>query len=122
MAARNSVTSMSDFSREVAAMKKQIAHLAASIEDTAKEGGATASSIADNGRRLLSQATALVDDLAHKARDTVSDTAHQAYDRAKTAAHDGEEMLEEVIRERPLTSVAVALGVGALLALLLRRR
>jgi ElaB/YqjD/DUF883 family membrane-anchored ribosome-binding protein len=122
MASRNSVTSMSDFSREVAAMKKQIAHLAASIEDTAKEGGVTASSIADNGRRLLSQATALVDDLAHKARDTVSDTAHVAYDRAKTAAHNGEEMLEETIRERPLTSIAVALGVGALLALMLRRR
>ena len=28
----------------------------------------------------------------------------------------------EVIRERPLTSVAVALGVGALLVLMLRRR
>lgn len=122
MAARNSVTSMSDFSREVAAMKKQIAHLASSIEDTAKEGGATASSIADNGRRLLSQATSLVDDLAHRARDTVSETAHVAYDRAKSAAHDGTEMLEETIRERPLTSVAVALGVGALLALMLRRR
>lgn len=122
MAARNSAMSTSDFSREVAAMKKQIAHLAASIEDTAKEGGSTASSIADNGRHLLSQATALVDDLAHRARDTVSETAHVAYDRAKTAAHDGTEMLEETIRERPLTSVAVALGVGALLALMLRRR
>jgi ElaB/YqjD/DUF883 family membrane-anchored ribosome-binding protein len=119
---RNAATSMSDFSREVTAMKKQIAHLAASIEDTAKEGGATASSVADNGRRLLSQATALVDDLAHRARDTVSETAHVAYDRARTAAHDTEEMLEETIRQRPLTSVAVALGIGALLALMLRRR
>lgn len=122
MAARNSVTSMTDFSREVAAMKKQIASLAASIEDTAKEGGATASTIADSGRRLLSQATTLVDDLAHKARDSAVDGAHAAYDRARTAAHDGEEALEAVIRERPLTSVAVALGAGALLALLLRRR
>jgi ElaB/YqjD/DUF883 family membrane-anchored ribosome-binding protein len=120
--ARNSATSMTDFSREVAAMKKQIAQLAASIEDTAKEGGVTASSIADNGRRLLSQATALVDDLAHRTRDTVSETAHVAYDRARAAAHNTEEALEEIIRERPLTSVAVALGVGALLALMLRRR
>lgn len=120
--ARNAATSMTDFSREVAAMKKQIAHLAASIEDTAKEGGSTASSIADSGRRLLSQATALVDDLAHRARDSVSEGAHVAYDRARTVAHNTEEALEETIRERPLTSVAVALGVGALLALMLRRR
>ena len=120
--ARNSATSMSDFSREVAAMKKQIANLAASIEDTAKEGGATALSIADSGRRLLSQASTLVDDLAHRARDGVTETAHVAYDRAKVVAHNTEEALEETIRERPLTSVAVALGVGALLALMLRRR
>lgn len=120
--ARNSAAATSDFSREVAAMKKQIAHLAASIEDTVKEGGSTATAIADNGRRLLSQASSLVDDLTHRARDTVSETAHMAYDRAKAAAHDGEEMLEEVIRERPLTSVAIALGVGALLAMMLRRR
>ncbi|MGE0420826.1 MAG: hypothetical protein AB7O88_01100 [Reyranellaceae bacterium] len=120
--ARNAAMSMTDFSREVAAMKKQIANLAASIEDTAKEGGSAASSITDSGRRLLSQATTLVDDLAHRARDAASETAHVAYDRARTAAHDTEELLEETIRERPLTSVAVALGAGALLALLLRRR
>jgi ElaB/YqjD/DUF883 family membrane-anchored ribosome-binding protein len=120
--ARNSATSMTDFSREVAAMKKQIASLAASIEDTAREGGTTATTIADSGRRLLSQASSLVDDLAHRARDSVSETAHVAYDRAKSAAHNTEEMLEETIRERPLTSVAIALGVGALLALMLRRR
>ena len=97
--ARNSATSMSDFSREVAAMKKQIAHLAASIEDTAKEGGATASSIADSGRRLLTQASSLVDDLAHKARDTVSETAHTAYDRARTVAHDGERYSSSAVRK-----------------------
>lgn len=119
---RNAAIPMNDFSREVAAMKKQIASLAASIEDTAREGGTTATNIADSGRRLLSQATALVDDLAHRAKDRVSESAAVAYDRAKTTAHDTEEMLEETIRERPLTSVAIALGVGALLAMMLRRR
>ncbi|MBL8673580.1 MAG: hypothetical protein JNL07_01730 [Rhodospirillales bacterium] len=111
-----------DFSREVAAMKKQLAQLAATIEATAKEGGDKASNIVDRGRELLAYATSVVDDVAHSARDAVSDTAVAAYERSKDTAYAGARKLEDSVVERPLIAITVAAGLGALVALCLHRR
>ena len=57
-------------------------------------------------------------DAAQQAMDTVNSAAKQLTKKAAAA----KDTITEFIEERPLTSVFIALGVGALLARLLHRR
>ena len=52
----------------------------------------------------------------------VREKAGELVERGKEAAVDAGEKLGDRVRERPLTSVAVAAGVGLLVGLLLGRR
>jgi len=52
----------------------------------------------------------------------VSDKAGEFVQRGKEAAVDAGERMTDCVRERPLTSVAVAAGVGLLVGLMLGRR
>ncbi|TXL82015.1 hypothetical protein FHP25_02820 [Vineibacter terrae] len=122
MALRRSAAT-DDFTTEVAALKKQLAQLAASIEASAKsEGGDAVRAVGDRARDFLAQATSFVDGFGRDVRDMASDSAHAAASHVRTAAREGTERLEDTIRDRPLTSVAVALGIGCLVALLIHRR
>ncbi|TWT15332.1 YqjD family protein [Reyranella sp. CPCC 100927] len=122
MAMRRSAAA-DDFASEVAALKKQLAQLASSIEASAKsEGGDAVRAVGDKARDFLSQATSFVDGFSRDFRDVASERAHAAVSHVKATAREGSERLEDTIRERPLTSIAVAVGVGCLLSLLLHRR
>lgn len=123
MAFRRTAKASDDFASEVAALKKQLVQLASTIEASAKsEGGDAVRAVGDRARDFLQQATTFVEGFGRDVRDVASDSAHAAVDRIRTTAHDGSERLEATIRERPLTAVAVALGVGCLVSLLLHRR
>jgi ElaB/YqjD/DUF883 family membrane-anchored ribosome-binding protein len=112
-----------DFAAEVAALKKQLAQLATSIEATAKaEGGEAVRAIGDRARDFLAQATSFVDGVGRDVRDVAGETAHAAALRVRNTAEQGTERLEDAIRDRPLTAMAIAMGVGCLLSLMLHRR
>jgi ElaB/YqjD/DUF883 family membrane-anchored ribosome-binding protein len=112
-----------DFASEVAALRKQLGQLASSIEASAKsEGGDAVKAVGERARDFLSQASSFVDGFSRDARDMASDAAHSAVAYTKAGAQDGKERLEDTIRERPLTAIAVALGVGCLISLMLHRR
>jgi ElaB/YqjD/DUF883 family membrane-anchored ribosome-binding protein len=122
MAIRRSAAT-DDFATEVTALKKQLAQLAASIEASAKsEGGEAVRVVGDRARDFLAQATTFVDGFSRDVRDFASDSAHAAVSQVKATARESTERLEDTIRDRPLTSVAIALGIGCLLALLIHRR
>lgn len=122
MAMRRSAAA-DDFATEVAALKKQLAQLASSIEASAKsEGGEAVRAVGDRARDFLAQATTFVDGFSRDVRDIASDSAHAAVSQVKATARESTERLEDTIRERPLTSIAIAVGVGCLLSLLLHRR
>jgi len=122
MAMRRSAAA-DDFATEVAALKKQLAQLASSIEASAKsEGGDAVRAVGDKARDFLSQATTFVDSFSRDVRDVASDSAHAAVSHVKATARESTERLEDAIRDRPLTSIAIAVGVGCLLSLLLHRR
>jgi ElaB/YqjD/DUF883 family membrane-anchored ribosome-binding protein len=58
----------------------------------------------------------------HDKYDHLSEQAHDAYSSAKEKASDWEQSVEDYVKSRPLQSLMIAAGVGALLALLWRRR
>ena len=120
---RRTARASDDIASEVAALKKQLAQLAASIEASARsEGGDAVRAIGERARDFMHQATSFVESFGRDVRDVASDSAHVAADRIRATAHEGTERLEDTIRQRPLTAVAVALGVGCLVSLLLHRR
>jgi ElaB/YqjD/DUF883 family membrane-anchored ribosome-binding protein len=51
-----------------------------------------------------------------------ADSASIAAGRIRDTAYESTERLEEAIRQRPLTSMAIAVGIGCLLSLLVHRR
>lgn len=57
-----------------------------------------------------------------KQLDAVVDRGREYYDRVYDTAVDGARAADEVVHEQPYKSLAVALGVGALLGFLLARR
>jgi ElaB/YqjD/DUF883 family membrane-anchored ribosome-binding protein len=122
MAIRRSAAA-DDLAGDVAALKKQLAQLAASIDATAKsEGGDAVRAIGDKARDFLAQASSFVDNFGRDMRDAAGETIHSAAARVKASAQENTERLEDAIRERPLTAMAIAVGVGCLLSMLLRRR
>lgn len=121
MAARRSATN-DDFAAEVAALKKQLSQLAESIESSAKtEGPDAMRAIGERARDFLATATAFVEGMGRDVRQVAGQSAHAAASRARAMAGDGTQRLEAAIRERPLTAVAVALGLGCVASMLLRR-
>lgn len=62
----------------------------------------------------------LKEDVVHIA-ESVAVEGRQRYDDAKSVAEKYLKVLEKEVTEKPMQSVAIALGAGALLGLLLRR-
>jgi ElaB/YqjD/DUF883 family membrane-anchored ribosome-binding protein len=95
-------------------VKNDIAALADQITDVLNSFAGTTKKQA---RRGYKQARANVD----SAVDDMSDRGAAVMDAAQDAAYSIEESLEDVITQRPLATVGLALGIGFLIGAIWRR-
>ena len=100
--------------KDVAAVKNDISALTDQITDVLN---AFAGSAGKQARRGYKQARANVD----SAVDDMSERGGAMMDAAHDAASSIEESLEEIIAERPLATVGLALGLGFLIGAMWRR-
>ena len=100
--------------KDVAAVKNDIAALTEQITDALNSFAGTAQKQA---RRGYKQARANVD----SAVDDMSERGSAMMDAAQDAASSIEESLEDVITQRPLATVGLALGIGFLIGVTWRR-
>jgi len=100
--------------KEVNAVKNDIAALTDQITDVLN---AFAGSASKQARRGYKQASAN----AQAAMDDMSERGSAMMDAAQDAASSIEESLEDVITERPLATVGIALGIGFLIGAMWRR-
>jgi len=100
--------------KDVAAVKNDISALTEQISDALNSFAGTAGKQA---RRGYKQARANVD----SAVDDLSERGSAAMDAAQDAATSIEETLEDLIHERPLATVGLALGLGFLIGAAWRR-
>ena len=100
--------------KDVNAVKNDIAALADQITDVLNSFAGTAGKQA---RRGYKQARANVD----QAVDDMSERGAAAMGAAQDAAYSMEESLEDVITQRPLATVGIALGLGFLIGAAWRR-
>ena len=100
--------------KDVAAVKNDIAALTEQITDALNSFAGTAQKQA---RRGYKQARANVD----SAVDDLSERSGAVLDAAQDAASTIEETLEDVITQRPLATVGLALGIGFLIGVTWRR-
>ena len=98
--------------KDVAAVKNDISALTDQITDALNSFAGT-----KQARRGYRQARANVD----SAVDDLSERGGAAMDAAQDAAHSIEETLEDVITQRPLATVGIALGLGFLIGATWRR-
>jgi ElaB/YqjD/DUF883 family membrane-anchored ribosome-binding protein len=99
---------------DVAKVKDDIGALADQITDALN---AIAGNARKQARRGYKQARANVDSVV----DDVSERSAAAMSAAQDAAASFEETLEDVITERPLATVGLALGIGFLIGAIWRR-
>jgi ElaB/YqjD/DUF883 family membrane-anchored ribosome-binding protein len=100
--------------KDVKAVKNDINALTEQITDALNSFAGTARKQA---RRGYSQARANV----NSAVDDISERGSMAMDAAQDAAASVQETLEEVIAERPLATLGLALGLGFLIGVTWRR-
>jgi ElaB/YqjD/DUF883 family membrane-anchored ribosome-binding protein len=100
--------------KEMTAMKNAIGGLSDQIADAASDIGAVAQ---DQAKRGLKHARAHVDSMVADASGRVGAIARTAQMEASSIG----DTLEDVIRERPLSIVAIALGLGFLVGVTWRR-
>ena len=100
--------------KDVAAVKNDISALTEQITDALNSFAGTASKQA---RRGYKQARANVD----SAVDDLSERGSAAMDAAQDTAGSIEEALEDIIQQRPLATVGLALGLGFLIGAAWRR-
>jgi ElaB/YqjD/DUF883 family membrane-anchored ribosome-binding protein len=70
----------------------------------------------------LQQAGSEVRAAAHEQLDVLRGTASECYEEGRKRVQQVGQTLEQRIRERPLSSLLIAAGVGCLLGLIWRRR
>ena len=100
--------------KDVTAVKNDISALTDQITDVLNSFAGTAKKQA---RRGYKQARANVD----AAVDDMSERGGAMMDAAQDAAHSIEETLEDVIMQRPLATVGLAIGLGFLIGATWRR-
>jgi ElaB/YqjD/DUF883 family membrane-anchored ribosome-binding protein len=100
--------------KDVAAVKNDISTLTEQITDALNTFTGTAKKQARQGYK---QARANVDSVM----SDVQDRGSAALDAAQDAAYSIEETLEDVIQQRPLATVGIALGLGFLIGVTWRR-
>jgi ElaB/YqjD/DUF883 family membrane-anchored ribosome-binding protein len=107
-------TTQERLEKDVAAVKNDIAALTGQITDALNSFAGTAKT---HARRGYKQARADVD----SAVDEMSERGGAVMDAAQDVAHSIEETLEDVITQRPLATVGLALGLGFLIGATWRR-
>ena len=100
--------------KDVVAVKSDIAALTDQITDAINTFAGTAKKQAKRGYK---QARAQVD----STMDDMTERSGAMMEAAQDAAHSIEETLEDVITQRPLATVALALGLGFLIGATWRR-
>jgi ElaB/YqjD/DUF883 family membrane-anchored ribosome-binding protein len=100
--------------KEMKAMKNAIGSLTDQIADAASDVGAVAQ---DQAKRGLRHARANIDSVVGDASDRVGAVASAAQMHAASIG----DTMEDVVRERPLSTVALALGLGFLVGAAWRR-
>ena len=121
MAAPSQAATNSNIDAKLARLKTDLETLQKDIRGLAGEVGGVASNRANEALKSAER-------LAERAYQLAEETADQATAYGAKAAEDIEawtnenaETLRETVREQPITSLAIAVGAGAFLALLLRR-
>lgn len=95
--------SSADLDADIRQLRKDFADLAKQLTTTGEHGyGAAKRAAAGGADQLRSQGEAVIEELRSNAKDI-------------------EEQLTNTVREKPVTALAIAAGVGYLLALLSRR-
>jgi ElaB/YqjD/DUF883 family membrane-anchored ribosome-binding protein len=100
--------------KEMAKMKDAIGDLSDQISDAASDIGAVAQ---EQARRGLKHARANIESVANDASDRLGVVA----DRAQSHAASLGDSFGDAIQERPLSTLALALGLGFLTGVILRR-
>jgi ElaB/YqjD/DUF883 family membrane-anchored ribosome-binding protein len=100
--------------KEMAAMKNAIGGLSNQIADAASDIGTVAQ---EQAKRGLKHARTNVDSMLAGTSNRVSAVANVAQSQAASIG----ETLEDVIRERPLSTVALAVGLGFFVGVTWRR-
>jgi ElaB/YqjD/DUF883 family membrane-anchored ribosome-binding protein len=100
--------------KDMSAVKEDIAHLSQQIADAVN---ALASLAQKQAKRGLRRARANVDSVMSDATERAGAVAGAAQDAAASIG----DTLEEAIQERPIASVAIALGLGFLIGVTWRR-
>ena len=122
MAAKKKRTTTSNIDARLAALRTDFETLQTDMRGLAGDVGEVASVRASTAMRSA-------EDVAERAFALAEEAAAQAKEKAYEVAGDVEawteenaESLREVVREQPITSVLVALGLGAFRGALLLRR
>ena len=76
-----------------------------------------AADVGDNVREMAGSAKEMARDTINRVRDTATD----AYREGKERAARWQDDLESTIRDKPLTSILIAAGIGVVLGFLWRR-
>jgi ElaB/YqjD/DUF883 family membrane-anchored ribosome-binding protein len=100
--------------KEMANMRDAIGGLSDQISDAASDIGAVAQ---EQARRGLKHARANVGSMVNDASDRLGVVANRAQSQASSLG----DSLEDAIQERPLATVALALGLGFLAGVIWRR-
>jgi ElaB/YqjD/DUF883 family membrane-anchored ribosome-binding protein len=100
--------------KDLAAVKNDISALAEQLTEALNS---LAGSAGKQARRGYRQARANVDEVLSEA----SDRGHAVADAAQLAAATIGDTIEDTVRERPLATVAIALGLGFLIGVTWRR-
>ncbi len=121
MAATRKAAANSNIDAQLATLRTDLETLQKDIRGLAGEVGGVASTRANEALKSAEK-------LTERAYGLAEETAYQATAYGAQAAEDIEawtnenaESLRQTVREQPLVSLAIAVGAGAFLALLLRR-
>lgn len=105
------------------------------IDERAERIKQATSSVVASTKETVDHAADQVEEGLHRATDKAADAAHKASDKAARVSERGREVYDETmdradawleqardyVREKPVQSVAIALGAGWLLGRILRR-
>ena len=100
--------------KDVTAVKNDIAALTDQITDALNSFAGTATKQARRGYKQVREN-------AEQTMDDMSERGSAMFDAAHDAASSLEESLEDVVTQRPLATIALALGIGFLIGAAWRR-
>jgi len=100
--AENTTTSAADLEAEIARLRADVAALAEQLSRTGEHTYSAARRVASEGAEQL------------RAK------GEAAVDALKSNASESEQQIAEAVREKPITALAIAAGIGYLLAVLRR--